>query len=110
MENFNLEQDIQRVWSDVEVELFKVKKQFDERWTAERTAMEVKHQDCMDGYRAEWDKKMKITLDSIEMVEGHTVVKLRDMNVATAGLMRLRNDIEEFAAGFPKIRLKTQSK
>jgi hypothetical protein len=110
MENFNLEQEIQIVWSDVEVELFKVKKQFDERWTAERKAMQVKHQDCIDGIRAEWDKKMKITLDSIEIVEGHTVVKLREKNVAVVDQTRLKNDIIEFEAGVPKIRQKTQTK
>jgi hypothetical protein len=109
MEHFNLGQKIQRLWSDVEVELFKVKKQYDEKWTAEQTAMEVKHQDCMDGYRAKWDKKMGITLDNIEMVEGQNVVKLRDMNVARAGLTRLRNDFEEFAAGVPKIRQRIQN-
>jgi hypothetical protein len=110
MENFNLEQEIQRVRSDVEVELFKVKKQFDERWTAERKVIKVKHQVCIDGYRAEWDKKMKITLDSIEMVEGQIVVKHRDTNVAVSDQARLRNDIEEFEAGVPNIRQRTKSR
>ena len=55
MENFSLEQEIQRLWSDVEVELFKVKKQYDERWFAEQKAIEAKHQDCMDEKRTAWD-------------------------------------------------------
>jgi metal-sulfur cluster biosynthetic enzyme len=110
MENFYLEQDIQRLLSDVEVKIFKVKMQFDERWTAERKAMKVKHQDWIDGCRAEWDKKMKITLDSIEMVQGQIVAKVRDFNVAFADHKSLINDIEEFAAGVPKIRQRTETR